>query len=134
MLNCEGALVTDANGQPVFRLAAVKCQTCPVPCQRVPVREIVIPSPVSMQREGQRATLVWPRRELTKAVFVVYGPPLAGMLLGLLASRFGTVADGMAAAVTGAGMVAGMVVSCWLGRVWVPGALPELTSSPINNE
>jgi len=131
-LNRVGELTADDNGQLVFRLKAAQCATCNAACQRHGVRELVVPSPASVESAGQSVVLGWSRRELSRAALRVYGPPIAGILLAIGVSMVEQFPDSMASIAVFAGMVGGMLLAKLIEVVWQPVRGPEISLHPFN--
>ena len=128
-----GQLLRNAHGQASFRIAAAACGTCRS-CQASRsgehVRDIVIESAVVLHgaisddlatHQPVQACLFGSRCACRRAASVLYGLPLAGMVLGVLAMDLvtGAAADSERLAIGAAlmGMLAGAALARWLATV-----------------
>lgn len=129
-----GELVADDSGQLLFRLNHAQCATCTASCHRHPVRELVVPPASQITRPGCPVVLTWSRRELSGVSLRVYGPPVVGLLLTVGVSIIAQFPDSMASALGLAGLVGGMLVARFLGQIWQPDSVPEISLQPFRHD
>lgn len=110
LLQRTGELVTDANGQRMFRLPRSECAACVLRCaSRVtPELELDGPEPIAVDAPDGIAHLAWGRRALNEVHLTLYGLPLAAVILATLAATSAGLGDGLAALAGGIGCFGGM--------------------------